>query len=425
MTGTFLRLAVRNVRRNRSRTALTLAAIGFGVLMTIFLGAISQGFTNLFTDDAMKDRTGALQVHRKGYFEAKAANPLDFDMESGGAMEKRILAVPGVIDVAPRLVFQALINGPGASSVVIVTGVDPVAEYRVLPWVPGDIMGTRVTAGAASGAVLGLDLGDALSVVDHRQKKVGSKVLDDPLPKAGGTATLSATRKGGRQNALDVDIVGLIRGGTPYDAKRTGYVPLAFAQDLLDMKDRANEYLVAVTGREDVPIVKARLQAALGPDYDIRDWRQLRPFVGDIIDVQRKVLVFVCFVFLVIAVFGVINTMLMSVLERTREIGTMMAFGVRRIHVTVLFLLEGATLALLGGFAGAVGGVALVAAVAKAGGVVITPQGSGSIRSLVPEAPSQLIVIAIVAATLGSLAAAAYPAWRASRLRPVEALRSV
>src|SRR6185312_7739661 len=102
---TFFRLATRNVRRNKARTALTLAAIGFGVLMTVFLGGFSVGFTNMIQDDSIQSKVGALQVHRKGFFEVKDSSPLDFDMEQGGALEQKIRSVSGIKDVAPHLVF--------------------------------------------------------------------------------------------------------------------------------------------------------------------------------------------------------------------------------------------------------------------------------------------------------------------------------
>lgn len=423
---TLLRLAIRNIRRNRSRTLLTLSAIGFGVLMTIFLGGVSQGFTNMFSDDSMKSRTGAVQVHRKGYFKLRASNPLDFDFEAGGELEQKIRGVAGVVDVAPRLIFQGLVNGPGATSMIFVAGVDPDQEYKVLTLAARDVMGKPVTAAVPSGAVLGIDLADALGLAERHETLARSYMhVEEATVKPGASATLSAARKGGQQNALDMDVVGVIRGGTPYDSKRTGTVPLAFAQELLGMKGRANEYIVSVRDRDQVQAVKQRLQAALGPEFDVRDWRELRPFVADVVDIVREVLVFVCFIFLLIAVIGVVNTMLMSVMERTREIGTMMAVGVTRRSITLLFLLEGLVLAVIGTTAGVAGGLLIVVSLARSGGFLLSPPGSGAMRYLIPEAPVELVLITLMASLIGSLTAAAYPAWRASQLRPVEALRSI
>jgi putative ABC transport system permease protein len=422
---TFIRLATRNVNRNRSRTALTLAAIGFGVLMTVFLQGFSQGFTDMITDDSIKAKVGALQIHRAGFFEVKDSSPLDFGMEEGGELERKIRSVKGVSDVTGRLTFQSIVNGPAASSMLMTTGVDPAHEYNVLPYSLTDIAGKPISSEAKTGAVIGLEIADSLGLVTHSQQDVNGKVVDVPSVKAGSSAIISAARKSGQQNALDVDVVGLINSGNAFESKRLGFVPLRFAQDLLDMNGQVNEYLISVANREEIPRVKQDILTALGPGYEAQDWKDVRPNVADVISVQRIILTSICFVFLIIAVIGVVNTMLMSVMERTREIGTMMAVGVTRAQVTLLFLLEGIVLALIGGAAGAIGGTLLVKGICAVGGLPITVPGSTALRHILPPAPPFILAIAVAAALLGTLGASVYPAWRASRLRPVEALAAV
>jgi putative ABC transport system permease protein len=268
-------------------------------------------------------------------------------------------------------------------------------------------------------------MADALALVTHSAQDVNGKTVDVPSPRKEATAVISAARKSGQQNAMDVDLVGLINSGNAFESKRVGFVPLAFAQDLLDMKGQVNEYIVSVKNREDIDGVKKALAAALGPDYELQDWKEVRPNVADVITVQRVVLGTICFVFLIIAVIGVINTMLMSVMERTREIGTMMAVGVTRFQVTLLFLLEGIVLAVIGGCTGALAGTIIVHAISYSGGLALTVPGSSAIRHVLPATPAILLAVAATATLFGTLAASAYPAWRASRLRPVEALRAV
>lgn len=329
------------------------------------------------------------------------------------------------MELAPHLVFQALINGPGATSMLVATAVDAESERKVLPWAINDTIGKPISADAASGALIGLDLADSLGFVNHGEKSGPGGPVEELTVKAGSSAIISAARKSGQQNAMDVDVNGVINSGNAFESKRVAFVPLAWAQDLLDMKGRINEYLVSVAEREDVPAVKKNLQDALGDGYEVYDWRQVRPQVGDVIDMQTIVLKGVCVVFLIIAVIGVINTMLMSVMERTREIGTMLAVGVKRAQIALLFLLEALTLAVIGGFGGAAIGMAIVGTIGSRGGFPLTTPGSTAIHFVIPVTPPALIEVAVVAAMLGSLGAAVYPAWRASRLRPVEALRAI
>src|SRR5207253_5112140 len=128
--------------------------------------------------------------------------------------------------------------------------------------------------------------------------------------------------------------------------------------------------------------------AVLGPDYEVETWRQLQPNLADVIAFQRVIIAIVSIVFLVIVVFGVVNTMVMSVLERTREIGTMMALGVTRLRIGLLFLLEAAILATFGALAGAAVARGLVAGLTARGGFAMAAPGSRVARfKLVPIIP--------------------------------------
>jgi putative ABC transport system permease protein len=405
---TFIRLAARNVLRNRSRSALTLGAIFFGVALTVLLAAFGNGLGTLMTNDVVYGKTGALQIHRKGYADQQDNQPLKLDMPDGGQLEARIRAVPGVAAVAPRLVFGGLINNGSEATMFIGRGVDAVKEYATLPWGAKEIVGKPISAAAPTGGVIGAELGDAMGV------------------KLGGSVVLQATTQGGQQNALDLDIAGKLDNANFFESKRFVHVPLSYAQGLLRMPGRVTEYAVAVTDLGRVDAVAAALRAALGPDYEVETWRQLQPNLADVITFQRVIIAIVSAVFLIIVVFGVVNTMVMSVLERTREIGTMMALGVRRARIGVLFLLEAAILATFGAGLGAAVARAAVALLTAKGGFAMAAPGSRVARyHLVPVIPPAIIGLAVAASIVGAIAAALYPSWKATRLRPVEALRAI
>jgi putative ABC transport system permease protein len=405
MMNALLSLAIRNVFRNKARSGLTMGAIAFGVLMTMLLGSLVVGLGNIMIDDVILGRTGALQVHQKGYDDVKDSQPLDFDLPAKGELLDRIAQTEGVLAVAPRLVFSGLISNGSQSTPMLAMGVDPDAEYRVLTWARNWLTGKPVTAQANHGALLGKDLADALEM------------------KLGDAGTVQAATKNGQQNALDFEAVGTTDNGNAFESKRQIFVPLAFAQDLLGMPGRITEIAVAVRDRDAVEDTAARLRARLGPGYEVQTWAQLRPNVQDVVLFQHIVLGVICVVFLVIAVIGVINTMLMSVLERTREIGTMMAVGVKRGAISALFLLESVALAVLGGGAGMALALSIIRVVAGRGGIAANAPGSTAVYFIVPATPAGLVLPTLLATLLGTALAGVYPAYRASRLRPVEALR--
>lgn len=401
-------LALRNVTRSRARALLTIGAIAFGVWMTLALGAFVAGLTNVMVDDMMLGKVGAIQVHRKGYNDVKENQPLNLNMDQDGEIAAKIRAVAGVTAVAPRLVFGGLLTNGSQSANYVGVGIDPVLNPKVMPWATKNLLGKSVSAepDQPATAVMGIELAGALQL------------------EPGSTATLQAATLAEQQNALDLEMGGTVDNGNAFESKRVVVVPLRFAQELLDMPGKITEYVVAVEHREVVPAVAERLRKALGPDYEVQTWADLRTNVADMVAFQRIILGAVGMVFLVIAVIGVVNTMLMNVLERTREIGTMLAVGVRRRVITALFLLEGLLLAVLGSAAGSALALASVAAMNGAGGIEASAPGATALYAIYPEMPAWLFAPTIALTLLGTLLAAAGPAWRASRLNPVEALRA-
>ena len=220
-----------------------------------------------------------------------------------------------------------------------------------------------------------------------------------------------------------MEVEGLTESTLPYENKRVVTVPLKLAQELLGMEGKVTELAVAVEDLGKVERVAERLRAALGPEYEVHTWQELQPFVRDVIRRQEFVLALISTILFVIILTGIINTMLMSVFERVREIGTMLAVGVRRRQVLGLFLLEAAVLGMVGG-AGGVGVGAVVVGVLGAKGIAMENLGTGGPVLLRPELDPPFVGMAFAVAVGGAVLAAAWPAWKASRLNPVDALRS-
>lgn len=403
---TLLRLAFRNVLRNKGRAGFTVGAIAFGVMMTLMLGSFVIGLGNAMVDDVVNGKVGALQVHRKGYDDVQDNQPLDLDFAQTGDVVAKVMRVPGVTGVSPRLVFSGMAANGAQSTMIIATGFDPALEYKVLPDANAFLDGKPVDNAMANGAIFGLDLANAMEL------------------KMGTGGTLQAASKNGQQNALDFELRGTLNSGNAFESKRTVLVPLKWAQELLGMDGRITELAVSISDREAVDEVAGEVRKALGANYEVQTWKQLRPNVDDVVNFQRMVLSAICLVFLVIAIIGVVNTMLMAVLERTREIGTMMAVGMRRGKITILFLLEAAALALIGVTSGLSVSLAIIWTIASKGGVAANAPGSTAVYYIVPAVPFYLLAPTILLAGVGTILAGVYPSWRAARLNPVDALRA-
>jgi putative ABC transport system permease protein len=399
-----LSIALRNTLRHRRRTLLTGAAIVLGVAAAVFLDGWVNGFLDLILRNA-DTGTGAIQVHHRGWRSADA-DPLQLDLPEDPALLARLASLPGVTAVTPRIGFEALVGNGTAATLGLVTAIDLSRELAVCPERFTAARSAGLSGRHPDGAVLGRALGEALGAG------------------TGGSLTLLATTRAGASNALDIEVESLAGTTTPLDSKRMVVVALPLAQELLGMKGRVTEYALAVERLDEVEAVARAARTALGEDYEVATWWDLLPQIVDAFLLTRAVLGVILGVLLVLAASGIASTMLMAVHERVREIGTLLALGVRRRRVLALFLVESGAIGLAGGALGAGVGSLLVVLLHRRG-IAFPPPGSDVAALLRPWAGPGFVLATALAAALGAVLAALYPAWKASRLTPADALRAV
>ena len=416
MNRLFIFLAFRNLVRNKRRTAVTLMAVVIGVALLIILKGFTSSLNQLIVDGAIRGRVGALQIHKKGFLANVAANPLEFRFGDAQAMLEKVRQVPGVVGAAPRIQFSGLVSNGRNQTTFVGSAIDLEWEPTVCPNLTVQVVsGTSLQAGDQGMAVVGFELAESFGVAPGR---AGADSL-----------TLSSSSPTGRANSMDVVVKGLATSLLPFENKRFIRMPLHTAQRLLDMGTEVNEIALGVENLDHIDAVaeavSKRLNADYGDTFEVNTWEQVQPFLRDIAFRQKVILSIIAVVLFIIALFGIANTMLMSVFERVREMGTMLAVGVTQQQIRWLFLLEGGFIGILGGASGALLGVCTVV-IANAIGVEVPSPNGGATMDRLALAVSWYFVwgsaaVAIVCATL----AAWFPAWKASRLAPVEALRSV
>lgn len=401
-------LALRGVRRNRRRSGLTALAFAVGALAVVSLRGFSEGFVQLVLEQIVRGRSGAIQVHRAGYVDALEALPTWLDLEHSPAFEDRLRAVPGVRAVAPRLRFTARASNGSVEAPVLVRAVRPDHERAVCPAFGTDVLppGRALPDDeGATGAVLGRELAQALGL--------------GPDP-GGARVFLSAASASGRANALDVPVLGLSAMQLPFENKRVVTLPLALGQRLAGQEGRVSEYAVDVADLESPEPIAAALRAELGPGYEVHTWRQLEPYARDTLRRQRGVVAAVGAVLLLLVLLGIASTTFMGVHERTREIGMLLALGLRRRQVLALFVLESAVVGLAGAALGAAAGAAVVAFFGARG---VRLELLDTHVTLYPVLEPGTLLLGLAAGVVAAACSAALPARQAARLDPVEALR--
>ncbi len=425
-----LKLAARNLLRNRRRTLITLAALVLGVGAMVAVHGFISGLQGSLVENIAEGQLGAVQVHKKGFMANVLSSPLGLDMADSPALRQKMEAVPGVRGVTPRIQFGAMLSTPdrpvpegreptaaeqGKTSFFLVFGIDPPSDQKVFPrrltWMA---KGQPLTASDSDEVLLGVELADGLGVALFPH--------DAPRPPETERPALLAPDRDGSLNGANVEVVGTLKAGSPGD-RRYGFVGLATAQKVLRMEGRVTEYAIAVNRLEDAGKVRDALAEVLGPEYEVHTWAQILPFLKELFGTQDFIFGIVAMIFLVVVLLGIVNAMLMSVLERVREIGTMLAVGMKRRQVITMFILEGLLLGVAGGLVGAaVGWVAVL--VAARIGISLPAPGATAPSVIRPTVTFLYLARSVGLAAAGSALAALWPARRAAQLRPVEALQS-
>ena len=427
-----LKLAARNLRRNRRRTAITLAALIIGVGVMVVLRGFINGQQRVIIENIVQGRLGVVQVHHKGYVKNVLTSPLNLDIADTPELRAKIAAVPGVTAVAPRIEFGAMISTPdkrpapedgsplseadqGKTSFLLAVAIDPKEEAKVTPRRTALVNKGRMFPNSqAAEIVLNAEFGVGLETPIH--------AAEQPMPPLEQQIALLAADHDSALNGENVVLGGTFPTFSPGD-KRIGLVPLATAQRLLRMEGRITEYAIAVDPQERGPEVRDAIQASIGPEYEVHTWDELFPFIKTLTGTQDFIFSIVSGVFLTVVLLGIVNAMLMTVLERTREIGTMLAVGMRRRKIVALFLAEGLVIGAIGGALGLLLGYSVVLWLHHVG--IPLPAPGATVPSIIlPFVTGRFMLTAIVGTPIGAAAATLWPAWRASRLRPVEALQS-
>ncbi len=397
-------LALRNLGRNKRRTLVTGLTIAFGVFAIVFLQSFVNALLRNIVEVSVESKVGAVQVFRSGYLGSD--DPLKMTFLDTPELTAKIRSVPGVAAVAPRLDFDGMLSNGSEGTMFSATAIDPAREYAVCP--------RRATYLAKGSKPLGPKVEDAILV--------GRTLVDSLDASEGASLVMQAAGVHGGVNALDVTVQGFLRTTHPSESKRATTVTLAFAQKLLRMPGAVSHYVVGVHDVDRLDQVAAHLRTALGPGFQVTTWRDLDTTNAGRAKIMRGLMAMVTVILFLLVLTGVVNTMLMSVYERIREIGTMLAVGVRRRQIRLLFVCEAVFMALGSALGGSALGALVVHLIGRGG--FTHAFGPNEPVTYYPAVSTGFLLTVVLLAVLGALVAALYPAWKGSRLHPVEALRA-
>lgn len=354
-----LKLALRNLLRQRGRTLITLASIVFGVAALILAGGFVEDIFIQLRDATIHTRTGHLQVYRKGYYEFGRRNPNAYLIENGARLAAELEKHAQIENVLRRVNFSGLLNNGTTDRAVIAEGVEPGKEAELGSF-------TQTVSGRP------MDEGDKQVVVIGE----GVAVALDLEP--GDYVTLVASTADGATNSLEAQVVGVFRTFSQEFDARAIRLPLTDAAELLQTKG-VHSLVMSLTSVEAVESVASYLRRGLPSDrFEVMTWFELDDFYRKTVNLYRRQFGVLQVIILGIVLLSVANSVSMTANERVGEFGTLRALGHRSGYVYRLLLLENATLGFIGASMGVVVGIALAHIISSFGIPMPPPPNSSS-----------------------------------------------
>jgi len=407
MAGILTRLAWRNLWRNHRRTLIMLLAIVLGTWAMIFMTALMRGMVSQMVSDGISALPGHVQAHHPDYRDDPSIANLIPIPDSELVARFADAGFPGF---ATRVRVPAVITSEYDSRGVTLLGIDPERERGVTFVDYEKVEGRFLESSDDAGVVIGRKMAETLNT------KVGKRIVlmsQDPENEIAD--------RGFR-------VVGLFEANVQSFEEHYVFAGKATAQRMLRINDQVSELFVLGDDYRDVEAAYTRTVELIDSGAEVKRWTELDTFLGTMLGVMDGfVFVWIVVIFLALS-FGLVNTLVMAVFERVREIGLMLALGMRPIHILGQIVVESVLLLAIGLALGSMLAWAAVQPIKDGIDVSIVSEGMdmwGMSSVLQPELLlSDVILANVVVLVLGFLASLS-PAWRAAHYEPIEAITKV
>lgn len=377
-------IAIRHLTSRRRQTIFSLLAVGLAVMGLMWSQAVMVGFT-----DVMYEHT----VDRMAHVTVEPKEDDDY-IHLYRKLTEGITHIDGVVGVSPVLAGAATFEFKDKNKNVVMQGIDVEAHDSVL-YINDDIVkGSFRDLEVTPNSVV---VGDALA--EKLDVEIGD-TIDASFPEANPTA---------------LKVVGIYNSGTPLD-ENIAITSLSTAQDFLDVSNVVTTILVRGDDRERAQAISEEIDAM---GYPASGWKETNPEIIQTLKLEGTSNYIIMGLVIIIASFGIVSTLFMAVMEKTKEIGMLMAMGVPRRSIMIIFVMESSILGLLGAVLGVTLGAALAIQMGSYDYGMEVMAGISSVPFVVRIQDAAIIVFFTF---LLNLIAGIYPASRASKLKPVEAI---
>jgi ABC-type lipoprotein release transport system permease subunit len=397
------KMAFRNLRRNRRRSFFSALALGMGLALLLFMASVVAGEIRGAMDSSIKLQSGDLQIRASSYNENKTSLAWEDLIENPDQIAAKIASLPSVKVATPRLFASGIIEEGDVSTGVRIFGIDPSSEANA-PIRDGLVSGDFLNADDREGILIGQALADKLNL------------------KTGDQVNLLVNTSNGEVSQQPFIVRGIYDTHTPGYDQITVFMPLAKAQAITQTENHASTIFVLLKDRGQTGAVVAAMPTT---QFQVKTYEQMNEVLVQFEQMANSYMVLFYLIVLGITATVIINTFIMAVFERTREIGILAAIGMKGRRIMGMFFAESCLLAIGGIAMGLMLGGLLAAITTKYGfpigklGITGILLGERIYAYLTLKDTVTLTIMAFIVTLLAAL----YPALLAARMEPVEALR--
>ncbi|HZY26162.1 MAG TPA: FtsX-like permease family protein [Bacteroidales bacterium] len=398
--------AWRNLWRNKLRSSIIIAAVTLGIFAGIFLTAFTSGMINSRIQSIISTEMSHIQIHQPGFLDNDQFSLL---IQNADSIVNLVRKTPGVVALSKRIIINSMVASAETGTGVKIIGIDPVNESKVTDLSSKIITGKYIDSTERNPVVISERLSQKLKV------KLKNKII----------ITVQDINKNITGGAFRV--VGIYRTDNTMFDESNIFVRGTDLSRLTGLNgNEAHEIAIRLNTNETDDVTKTL--SGEFPNLEVKSWQQLSPEAGYLVSAMNQYMFIFIIVILIALCFGIINTMLMVIMERIHELGMLMAIGMNRMRVFTMIMLETIYLSLTGGLTGLILGYVAIRYFEKAGiNLFFWKEAFSEIgfSSLIyPVADTKTMVVTTIMVMIAGVISALYPAYKALKLNPAEAIRT-